>query len=263
MRETTPRIQRIYLRISYPGDGTVKLHASLTPPDYDEPLLVLLSRGVMPMGQPFSVLLVSDPTQNEALRGKAATVRVGSASAGPVGSTPKVVNSGTDTAAVLDFTLPVTRDGVDGASAYQLARAAGFGGTETQWLTTLVGAAGKSAYQLARDNGYGGTVTQWLASLVGAPGKDATTLLGTVTLTETAALVAISAGTRRLTITTPAAWGVKVGDDLTVSPVSVPAGYATHDVTVTGPNTISVGLTAPLLAIGATYSITCRLRRLS
>ncbi|PZT91974.1 hypothetical protein [Sphingomonas sp.] len=261
MRETTPRIQRIYLRVSYPGDGTVKLHASLTPPDYDEPLLVLLSRGVMPMGQPFSVLLVSDPTQNEALRGKAATVRVGSVTAGATGSAPKVANSGTDTAAVLDFTLPAPRDGTDGASAYQVARAAGYGGTEAQWLATLVGTAGRSAYQLARDNGYGGTLTQWLASLVGAQGKDATTLLGTVTLTETAAQVAISAGTRRLTITTPSAWGVKVGDDLVVSPVSVPAGYATHDVTVTGPNTITVGLTAPLLAVGASYSIQCRVRR--
>jgi len=261
MRETTPRIQRIYLRISYPGDGTVKLHASLTPPDYDEPLLVLLSRGVMPMGTPFSVLLVSDPTQNEALRGKAATLRVGSVTAGPVGSAPKVVNSGSDSAATLDFTLPVPRDGVDGPSAYQVARAAGYGGTETQWLTTLIGAAGKSAYQLARDSGYGGTLTQWLASLAGTPGKDATTLLGVVTLTETAATVAISAGTRRLTIATPAAWGVKVGDDLVVSPVSVPGGYATHDVTVTGPNTITVGLTAPLLAIGAKYSIECRVRR--
>ncbi|MGT2515134.1 hypothetical protein ACVOMT_13700 [Sphingomonas panni] len=233
MRETTPRLQRIYLRISYPGDGTVKLHASLKPPDYDEPLLVLLSRGVMPMGQPFSVLLVSDPTQNEALRGKAATVRVGSVTAGPAGSAPKVVNSGADAAAVLDFTLPVSRDGIDGASAYQVARAAGYGGTETQWLATLIGAAG----------------------------KDATTLLGTVTLSETAALVAISGGTRRLTITTPVAWGVKIGDDLAVSPVSVPAGYATHDVTVTGPNTITVGLTAPLLAVGASYSIQCRVRR--
>lgn len=261
MRETTPRIQRIYLRISYPGDGTVKLHASLTPPDYDEPLLVLLSRGVMPMGQPFSVLLVSDPTQNEALRGRAATVRVGAVTAGAVGSAPKVTNSGTDAAAVLDFALPVPRDGLDGPSAYQVARAAGYGGTEAQWLATLVGAAGKSAYQLARDSGYGGTLIQWLASLAGAPGKDATTLLGAITLTETAALVAISAGTRRLTITTPTAWGVKVGDDLAVSPIAVPAGYAIHDVTVTGPHTISIGLTAPLLVVGASYSIQCRVRR--
>ncbi|KQM37612.1 hypothetical protein [Sphingomonas sp. Leaf10] len=258
MKETTPRIQRIYLRFSYPGDGNVKLHASLTPPDYDEPLLVLLSRGVMPMGQPFSVLMVSDPSQNPALRGTAATVRVGTVSAGPAGSAPKVANSGSESAAVLDFTLPVPRDGTNGQSAYEIARALGYGGTATQWLTTLVGADGKSAYQLAREAGYGGTMTQWLATLVGPP---ATTLLGTVTLTETATTVAISAGTRRLSIATPESWGVKAGDDLVVAPVSVPSGYATHDVTVTAPNLISVGLTAPLIAIGQKYSIQCRLRR--
>lgn len=33
------------------------------------------------------------------------------------------------------------------------------------------GADGKSAYQIARDHGYGGTETQWLASLVGAQGQ--------------------------------------------------------------------------------------------
>lgn len=33
------------------------------------------------------------------------------------------------------------------------------------------GVDGKSAYQLARDGGYGGTQTQWLASLVGAQGQ--------------------------------------------------------------------------------------------
>ncbi|KQM92237.1 hypothetical protein ASE70_15090 [Sphingomonas sp. Leaf22] len=258
MKETTPRLQRIYLRFSYPGDGNVKLHASLTPPDYDEPLLVLLSRGVMPSGQPFSVLMVSDPSQNDALRGKAATVRVGAVAAGPVGSAPKVANSGTDTAATLDFTLPAPRDGQNGLSAYEVARAAGYGGTATQWLTTLVGADGKSAYQLAREAGYGGTLTQWLASLVGPP---ATTLLGTVTLTEAAALVAISAGTRRLIVATPETWGVKPGDDIAVSPISIPAGYATHDVAVAGPNSLSVGVTAPLLAIGAKYSIQCRVRR--
>lgn len=258
MRETTPRLQRIYLRFSYPGDGNVKLHASLTPPDYDEPLLVLLSKGVMPMGQPFSVLMVSDPSQNAALRGTAATVRVGSVVAGPVGSQPKVANSGTDAASVLDFSFPAPRDGADGLSAYQIARSLGYGGTATQWLATLVGAGGASAYQLARDAGYGGTLTQWLATLVGPP---ATTLLGTITLTETAALVAISAGTRRVSVVTPDAWGVKAGDDLMISPVSIPAGYATHDVVVVEPNRISVGLTAPLLAVGVKYSIQCRLRR--
>lgn len=224
MRETVPRIQRVYLRFEDAGHGMMRLAASLTPPTYDEPVMVLLSRGVMPLGQPISLLLVSDPSQVDALRGKEGD------------------------------------PGKAGASAYQVARAAGYGGTEAQWLATLTGAAGASAYQLARAAGYGGTMTQWLASLGGAAGKDATTLLGSITIGETAT-VAISAGTRRIAVATPAAWGVKVGDDLVVSPVAVPAGYATHDVTVTGPNAIGIGLTAPLLAIGAKYSIECRVRR--
>jgi hypothetical protein len=85
-------------------------------------------------------------------------------------------------------------------------------------------------------------------------------LLGTITLAQTAA-IAISAGTRRLTVSTPLAWNVRAGDDLALFPVSIPAGYATHDVAVTADNTISVGLTAPLLAIGASYSIQCRVWR--
>jgi hypothetical protein len=86
-------------------------------------------------------------------------------------------------------------------------------------------------------------------------------ILGTVTLAESAT-VAISAGTRRLTITTPTAWNVVAGQNLLLFPVSVPSGgYATHDVIATAANIISVGLTAPLLAIGASYSIPARLAR--
>ncbi|MGV3588585.1 MAG: hypothetical protein ACO1OF_16385 [Adhaeribacter sp.] len=69
--------------------------------------------------------------------------------------------------------------GADGRSAYQIAQANGYAGTEAQWLVYLKGytpqkgidytdgANGKSAYQLAVDNGYSGTLTQWLASLKG------------------------------------------------------------------------------------------------
>jgi hypothetical protein len=72
--------------------------------------------------------------------------------------------------------------GAAGSSAYQLAVAAGFSGTETQWLASLVGpqgpagpagstgAEGSSAYQVAVANGFVGTEAQWLASLVGAQG---------------------------------------------------------------------------------------------
>lgn len=57
--------------------------------------------------------------------------------------------------------------GPAGASAYQIAVANGYSGTESQWLAFL---SGKSAYQLAAAAGYQGTMVQWLASLKGADG---------------------------------------------------------------------------------------------
>ena len=69
--------------------------------------------------------------------------------------------------------------GADGLSAYQIAVANGFIGTEGDWLASLVGAAGDqgiagtnglSAYQIALSNGFIGTESAWLASLVGAAG---------------------------------------------------------------------------------------------
>ena len=63
--------------------------------------------------------------------------------------------------------------GINGLSAYQVAVANGYVGTEQQWLTSIQGGAGtngQSAYQVAVANGYTGTQTEWLASLVGAQG---------------------------------------------------------------------------------------------
>lgn len=70
-------------------------------------------------------------------------------------------------------------DGSDGASAYQVALANGFIGSEAEWLLSLEGDPGlpgsdgidgKSAYQQAVDNGFAGTEAEWLASLVGPKG---------------------------------------------------------------------------------------------
>ncbi|MGA1800183.1 hypothetical protein VH567_15540 [Sphingomonas sp. 4RDLI-65] len=137
-------------------------------------------------------------------------------------------------------------NGVDGQSAYDIARSLGYGGTKTQWLATLVGAAGK--------DGKDGTN--------GADGKNASALLGTVNLTQTAT-VAISAGTRRLIVAIPAGWGVGAGDPLMALPSATVAGYAVHDVVAVSPTSISVGFTAPLLAIGASFTIPLRIARLN
>jgi hypothetical protein len=250
-RETTPRIQRVYLRLEDAGHGMMRLAASLTPPAYDEPVLVLLSRGVMPLGQPISLLLVSDPSQNDSLRGKPGA------------------------------------DGQDGASAYQLAQQQGYGGTQAAWLASLIGAAGASAYELARAAGYGGTMTQWLASLVGAAGlsaydvahaagfvgtqsqwlaslkgKDASSYLGTVTIGQTATVV-IQAGIRRLVLTIPASLGVAAGDSLYLAPMAAFAGYALHDVVAVSATSLNIGLTTPLLAVGASFAIPSKLFRLN
>lgn len=87
-------------------------------------------------------------------------------------------------------------NGSDGMSAYEIAVANGFTGTEFEWLVSLKGsdgkdgvngkdgadgqdgidgingADGKSAYIIAVEHGFTGTETEWLASLKGADGKD-------------------------------------------------------------------------------------------
>lgn len=73
-------------------------------------------------------------------------------------------------------------NGTNGLSAYQIAVANGFAGTEAQWLDSLrgiqgiqgatgnTGTTGQSAYALAVALGFIGTEGDWIASLVGAQG---------------------------------------------------------------------------------------------
>ena len=97
------------------------------------------------------------------------------------------------------------KQGADGKSAYEIAVANGFSGTESEWLLSLKGTDGvdgrdgkdgangkdgvdgkngangidgkdgengKSAYEIAVANDFSGTETEWLESLKGADGKD-------------------------------------------------------------------------------------------
>jgi len=99
-----------------------------------------------------------------------------------------------------------TIPGPSGKSAYELAQAGGYSGTQTQWLASLKGAdgaastvpgpkgdpgtastvpgpkgdPGNSAYAVALANGFVGSQAQWLASLKGDPGENPT---GAVTST--------------------------------------------------------------------------------
>jgi hypothetical protein len=79
---------------------------------------------------------------------------------------------------------PDGEQGAPGASAYEIAVANGFIGTEVQWLMSLIGETGPegapgeqgvpgiSAYDLAVANGFVGTEAQWLASLIGPTGTN-------------------------------------------------------------------------------------------
>ncbi|SNZ00905.1 collagen-like protein [Flagellimonas pacifica] len=68
--------------------------------------------------------------------------------------------------------------GDDGDSAYEIAVAEGFEGTEAEWLESLNGEDGEdgddgdSAYEIAVAEGFEGTEAEWLESLNGAPGED-------------------------------------------------------------------------------------------
>lgn len=220
--------------------------------------------------------------------GTAATIVVDTVTTLAAGQLAAVTNNGTSTAAKFAFAIPQGQPGqaatisldtvstlAAGAPATVTlggtaqARTISFGipqGLAGQAASIALGSVTTLAAGSAATVTMGGTPQARTISFgipQGAAGTPATTLLGTIVLTETA-VVAINAGTRRLTVVTPTAWGVTTGQPIIINPVStVPAGYATHDAYATAANTLSVGITAPLLAIGASYSITCQVRRIN
>lgn len=90
-----------------------------------------------------------------------ATITVGTTTTGDAGTSASVTNSGTISDVILNFTIPKGAkgdtglkgdqgdpgtngaNGIDGDSAYDVAVANGFVGTEQQWLDSLVGADGE------------------------------------------------------------------------------------------------------------------------
>lgn len=124
------------------------------------------------------------------------------------------------------------------------------------------GSDGTSAYQIARAGGYGGTQTQRLASLRAADGKSAAALLGTVTITQTAT-VALTAGIRRVIITVLAALGMAAGDPIVLAPTKAIDGDAIHEAIAVSTTSINIGISAPVLTIGANFSIQTKLFRLN
>ncbi|MYZ41417.1 collagen-like protein [Schauerella aestuarii] len=102
----------------------------------------------------------------------------------------------------------------------------------------------------------GATGPQGIPGAKGDAGPSPLVTLGNITVTQTAT-VAIAAGVRTLTFTGVS--GLQAGDNVLLFPTSpLPAGVAIHSAIATANGTLQVTLTAPLLAIGGTYSIPCR-----
>lgn len=85
--------------------------------------------------------------------------------------------------------------------------------------------------------------------------------VGTGNITQTA-VIAISAGVRSVSVTVTPITGapsIVSGDDVLIVPTTLPAGYMLQSASVaTGTNVVTASLIAPLLAIGANYSIPAR-----
>lgn len=95
---------------------------------------------------------------------------------------------------------------------------------------------------------------QFAASLAAAVtainAKKQLTQIGTVTISQTAA-VAISAGVRQFT---PTLAGLVAGEAVVVTPVSIPANYLVGLPFVSATDRLTVPVTCPLLALGASFS---------
>lgn len=130
------------------------------------------------------------------------------------------------------------------------------GATGPKGDTGLQGQAG-SAGATGPKGDTGSTGAVGPTGATGATGPSPKVSLGTLTVTQTA-LVAITAGVRTLTFT--GVTGSLAGDDLLLFPTSaLPAGYAIHNVRCPTNGTVEVTMTGPLLALGASFSIPCRL----
>jgi len=99
-----------------------------------------------------------------------------------------------------------------------------------------------------------GTGISIASGVISTSGMTAVTL-PTVNVTETAT-VAIALGWRNVTVTCA---GVLAGDRIQINPTSAPTGYAIGQAVATANNTLQVQVYAPLLAIGASYTIQCKI----
>lgn len=90
----------------------------------------------------------------------------------------------------------------------------------------------------------------------GAAGTPGNSLIGTVSIAETA-VVAILAGVRKVTVACPGT--VTTGNYIAFPVSATPAGYAINDAICATAGQITVTVNGPALALGASYSIPCRI----
>ena len=93
----------------------------------------------------------------------------------PLAGLAAVASDDSSTKGEKGATGPAGQDGADGLSAYEIAVAGGYVGTEAEWIASLQGADGKSALELAIEANLlpaGATLTDLMAYLKGTDGVD-------------------------------------------------------------------------------------------
>jgi len=128
-----------------------------------------------------------------------------------------------------------------------------------QWVTvealTVSGMGQNSTWPTATPTNVLGVGSN--GDVVKMPIPTGATFLSNVTLTQSAPLVLLGAGVRKATIT--GVTGLLAGDRVVLTPTaSTPTGYAIGDCVATANGTLEVSFTAPALAIGASFSIPCK-----
>ena len=164
------------------------------------------------------------PTGLTGATGTAATLAVGTTTTGAAGTSADVSNSGTSSAATLNFTIPKGVDGINGA----------------------VGPIGDSAYQSAVKGGYAFSEAAWVASLKGVTGDAATVAVGTTTTGAAGTSAAVSnSGTTSAAVfnfTVPKGDVGATGTAATVAVGTTTTGVAGTSATVSNSGTTSAAV---------------------
>lgn len=105
--------------------------------------------------------------------------------------------------------------------------------------------------QIDRADDFAASLASMLAAI---QAKKQLTQIGTVTISQTAA-VAITAGVRQFT---PTLNGLVAGEPVVVMPQSIPANYLVGLPFVSANNVLTVPITCPLLALGASFTFNLR-----